>query len=586
MQPALQKSLYPSRSDALLFRAKVTGLQLRRSWSNFRLRPPCYRSSFSDLDQSDQTGRSLLARSVTPLWTGYTEAEQSLIAGKIHNLRVAVQRINGIEIPAQGLFSFWAQLGRPSAGQGYVRGRELRQGCLIPSVGGGLCQLSNALYSAALNAGLEIVERHAHTQVIAGSLAEVGRDATVFWNYVDLRFRSPRPIQITAFLTATDLVVQMTGEPQTLPSLAPLQQLTAATLHSCLSCQQTACAQHRSDKARSFGGKTAYLVDEYWPEFEQYLRSQRSDSDLLCVPLDGQRWRKANYAWNSTGWSQVHRATLTTLQRALACRRLPLQGSSRQSLLLHHDAKLAQTYGDRLTAAVNHVVTTQSLLPFLWQAGHLGGRSFNVLMTRLPLAVLHQRLDAVHQRYPQSKTLGDFRVDRAVVEAETQALQAATQIITPHREIAALFPDRAVLLEWHLPPVHPSSPGNAILFPASTLGRKGAYELRTVATELGLTLTVLGQELEAEGFWQGVPVQRSSGNPLDGVQLVVLPAYVEHCPRLLLRAIAHQIPVIASAACGLGELPGVTTVPTGDGLALGRAIEQAIRTDSAVPGSI
>jgi hypothetical protein len=582
MQPTLQNSLYPSRREALLFRAKVTGLQLRRSWGNFWLRPPCYRSSFSDPEQPD---RSLLARSVTPLWTSHTEAERSLVVGKIHNLRVAVRRINGIEIPAQGLFSFWAQLGRPSAGQGYVQGRELRQGCLIPSVGGGLCQLSNALYSAALDAGLEIVERHAHTQVIPGSLAEVGRDATVFWNYVDLRFRSPHPIQISAFLTATDLVVQMIGKPQTLPAPPPLQQLTAATLHSCLSCQQTDCAQHRSTHrsthqstlARSVGGQTAYLVDEYWPEFEQYLRSQRFESDLLCVPLDGQRWRKPNYAWNPTGWGQVHRATATTLQRALACRRLPLQGSSRQSLLLHHDAKLAQNYSDRLTADIFHVVTLQSLLPFLWQGGHLGGRSFDVLMTRLPLAVLHQRLDAVHQRYPQSKTLGDFRVDRAIVEAETQALQAATQIITPHREIAALFPDRAVLLEWLLPPANPSPLGQAILFPASTLGRKGSYELRTVATELGLTLTVLGQELEGKEFWQGVPVQRSSGNPLEGVQLVVLPAYVEHCPRLLLRAIARQIPVIASAACGLGELPGVTTVPTGDVLALGRAIEQAIR---------
>ena len=363
----------------------------------------------------------------------------------------------------------------PQPEKDYVLGRELRQGCLIPSVGGGLCQLSNALYSAALDADLEIVERHAHTQVISGSLAEVGRDATVFWNYVDLRFRSLHPIQITAFLTQTDLVVQIRGEPAATPSLpAQLQKLPAAPdLHSCWSCQQTDCAQHRSDKTRSSGGKTAYLVDEYWPEFEHYLRSQRSTADLLYVPLDGQRWRKANYAWNPSGWGQVHRATVTTLQRALACRRLPVQGSSRQSLLLHHDAKLAQAYGDRLTADISQIVTMQSLLPFLWQAGHLGSRSFDVLMTRLPLAVLQQRLDAAHERYPQSKTLGDFRVDRAVVEAETRALQAATKIITPHREIAALFPDRAVLLEWHLPPANPSSLGNAILFPASTLGPQG-----------------------------------------------------------------------------------------------------------------
>ena len=93
-------------------------------------------------------------------------------------------------MPAHAVFSFWKQVGRTNRLKGYVAGRELREGCLIPSIGGGLCQLSNALYDAALQAGFEIVERHAHSQVIPGSLAEAGANATVFWNYVDLRFRS------------------------------------------------------------------------------------------------------------------------------------------------------------------------------------------------------------------------------------------------------------------------------------------------------------------------------------------------------------------------------------------------------------
>ena len=63
---------------------------------------------------------------------------------------------------------------------GFVAGRELREGCMVSSIGGGLCQLSNALYAAALEAGCEIVERHAHSKVVPGSLAERGLDATVF----------------------------------------------------------------------------------------------------------------------------------------------------------------------------------------------------------------------------------------------------------------------------------------------------------------------------------------------------------------------------------------------------------------------
>jgi hypothetical protein len=40
--------------------------------------------------------------------------------------------------------------------------------------------------------------------------------------------------------------------------------------------------------------------------------------------------------------------------------------------------------------------------------------------------------------------------DRALLELEQQALQVARRIITPHQEITALFPDRAILLDWQL----------------------------------------------------------------------------------------------------------------------------------------
>ena len=114
-------------------------------------------------------------------------------------------------MPAGKTFGFWKQIGRTSSLKGFAEGRELREGCVIPTIGGGLCQLSNALYDAALQAGFEIVERHAHTQVIPGSLAEKGRDATVFWNYVDLRFRSDAAFRIEATLDGDELIVQFRG---------------------------------------------------------------------------------------------------------------------------------------------------------------------------------------------------------------------------------------------------------------------------------------------------------------------------------------------------------------------------------------
>lgn len=166
----------PGIGQAVIFRGKTLALQARRA----------ARETISEQAQrfpvnNALTNKAIVAESRTPLWTEHEDSEKVLIAGKIHNLRVAIRQLNGVEIPAGRVFSFWKQIKRTTHRRGYVAGRELREGCLIPNIGGGLCQLSNALYDAALRAGFEIVERHSHSQVIPGSLAEVGRDATVFW---------------------------------------------------------------------------------------------------------------------------------------------------------------------------------------------------------------------------------------------------------------------------------------------------------------------------------------------------------------------------------------------------------------------
>ncbi|MGB8700611.1 MAG: VanW family protein [Thermosynechococcaceae cyanobacterium] len=570
-------SAYPSLSQQLTFRAKATLLQLHRSIRNRWVNPvQTYTKASALRDQP------ILATSKTPLRSSQDALEDRLIAGKIQNLRIALQHINGIELPKDGIFSFWGQIGMPSQHRGYAIGREIRQGCLIPSVGGGLCQLSNALYSLALDTGAEIVERHAHTLVVPGSLAEMGRDATVFWNYVDLRFKAPVPLRIEAFLTSSDLVVQFRGQglelvTPTQPSHQPIRAVLDNT-HQCDTCTVVDCLKHMPpNRPQQSWERTAYLVDEYWPEFDRYLQTHRSAKDLLALPLNGKQWQKANYAWTTHGFGTVRSAAALTLGRSLASRRLATQGRARQQQLLQSDRQLAQSLGQWLTAEVTHIVVMQQLLPFLWQQGDLGGRSFDVLMTRLPLSLLQARLDQAHRKHPSSPTLCDFRTDPALVAAEAQALRSARRLITPHTDLANLFPEKTTLLDWDLPhrPTHPVR-GQTILFPASTLGRKGAYELREAAKTLNLPLQLLGTDLEGENFWEGLNVWRSPLNSFAGIGLVVLPAYVEHTPRILLQAIAQGIPVIASVACGLEHMPGVMTIPTGDEQALIQAIRKEL----------
>src|SRR5262249_5259909 len=246
-------------------------------------------------------GADVLAECSTPLSTTCDERETALVAGKIQNLRRAIRQIDGLEVPGNGVFSFWGQIGRPTRRRGYARGRELRQGCLIPTIGGGLCQLSNTIYQCALESGFEIIERHAHSQVVPGSAAEYGMDATVFWNYVDLRFKSSAAFRIEASLSGERLVVRFKGDSagrQAAKALPLLRRGTAAGPWNCWSCGVGSCFRNEQGTAsRSIRGKTAYLVDEYWPEFDRFIGSEKKSGDVIGVPLDGKFFRRRRYAW-------------------------------------------------------------------------------------------------------------------------------------------------------------------------------------------------------------------------------------------------------------------------------------------------
>ena len=573
----------PTLSKAVVFRAKATLLQIQRAADNI------LRNEITRFPTRDRcSDEAIIGQSKSWLWSGNDGVEKHLSAGKVHNLRLALRRLNAVEVPAGGIFSFWAQVGRTSRWKGYVPGRELREGCIIPTIGGGLCQLSNALYDAALSAGFEILERHAHTQVMPGSLAEAGRDATVFWNYVDLRFKSSRPFRIEATVDAEFLTVcfrSIVNQSRVQYSEKKTMIAVASTApQSCVTCDVHDCFRHTGYKAAAFG-RSAYLVDEYYPEFDSYIRVARRERDLLAIPLNGKKFGKSNYGWTTQGFGQVRQSRAVTMLRAYQSRKLAAQGAARQRSLLAYSERLARSYSALLKYDVTHVTVSQNLLPFLWRDGYLGGRTFDVLMTATPLARLHETLEAAFALHPESKTLADFRAPEWLVRAESDALKQARRIVTPHSEIAALYQDKAMLLDWAMPtkakrttPKRGSTQSPKIAFPAPTVGRKGAYELRAAVQGFDMQLVTVGAQLEGADFWQGMSIEHRAGTEdwLEQVDAVVLPAFVEHKPRRLLEAVACGTPVIASTACGLENVKEVINIPVGDVEALRAVIKRVL----------
>lgn len=121
------------------------------------------------------------------------------IAGRVHNVALAASRINGTLIPPGDTFSFNQALGDISAATGYKQAYVIKQGRTVLDDGGGVCQVSTTLFRSALNSGLPVLERHAHSYRVAyyeqGGW-KPGFDATVYAPSYDLKIKNDTPAHI------------------------------------------------------------------------------------------------------------------------------------------------------------------------------------------------------------------------------------------------------------------------------------------------------------------------------------------------------------------------------------------------------
>jgi hypothetical protein len=295
--------------------------------------------------------------------------------------------------------------------------------------------------------------------------------------------------------------------------------------------------------------RTAWLLDDVWPETASMVAAAVRPKDQLLAPgiVTG---FPARYRWPM----RVTRAAVAeTIGRHWAIRRVArASGAVRNRTYLEHDAAIARALAKAIDYRARHLVVAQSWLPWLGQAGALGGRTYDVLMSRYPLAEIHRLLDAAAAEIGPSATITDFRAEPALAEAEAVLLAGARRIVTPHHGIAALFAGKAELLAWHRPPACGRAEGDRVAFLGPTIARQRPDIARRFAQSLGQPLVVFGSMIE--GSWDGVAIERRSMGPnwLDGIGAIVHPATMTNQPRQLLEAVASGVRVYATATCGLG----------------------------------
>ncbi len=127
---------------------------------------------------------------------------------RVHNLQLCASVLTGIRIDAGGEFSFNNTVGQRTAEKGYEEAAILIDGNREYATGGGICQISSTLYNAAMDAGMEILERHTHTNEV--HYVPLGQDAAVSFGTQDFRFKNPLPHAVSVEITVENTEVKAT----------------------------------------------------------------------------------------------------------------------------------------------------------------------------------------------------------------------------------------------------------------------------------------------------------------------------------------------------------------------------------------
>lgn len=120
-----------------------------------------------------------------------------------NNLELTASKINGHIVKNGDEFSFNDVVGNPTPDKGYEKAGIIVNGKKEKGYGGGNCQISTTLYDAVLKVdGLKVTERHEHGKDIG--YVEKGKDATVVYDELDLKFKNNAGYDIKIYAEVTE----------------------------------------------------------------------------------------------------------------------------------------------------------------------------------------------------------------------------------------------------------------------------------------------------------------------------------------------------------------------------------------------
>ena len=124
------------------------------------------------------------------------------------NIRITCNEINGIIVKNDEEFSFNKVAGNPTPDRGYKKAGVFIDGELKKGYGGGNCQVSTTIYNAVNNIdGIKVIEKHEHGKEVG--YIEMGKDSTVVYDSLDLKFENNTGYDIKIYVELSDNKVKI-----------------------------------------------------------------------------------------------------------------------------------------------------------------------------------------------------------------------------------------------------------------------------------------------------------------------------------------------------------------------------------------
>lgn len=131
---------------------------------------------------------------------------------RVTNIHRIAELVNSTIVMPGEVFSLNEHVGQRTIANGFVSAPGIEDGDMRDSVGGGVSQFTTTFYNAVLRAGLEIIERQAHSYWF--ERYPMGHEATLSWPKPDFIWKndSPTAVLVTCSFTERSITVALWGK--------------------------------------------------------------------------------------------------------------------------------------------------------------------------------------------------------------------------------------------------------------------------------------------------------------------------------------------------------------------------------------